>query len=48
MCDLACISGFAVVAVITVAMAFNCEGLLCFGGKGLDKHQSRRPYRPED
>lgn len=48
MCDLACISGFAVVAVITLAMVLNCEGLLCFGGGDLGKHQSRRPYRPED
>ena len=48
MCDLACISGFAVVAVITLAMVLNCEGLLCFGSKGLRGHQSRRPYRAED
>jgi len=48
MCDLACISGFAVVAVITLAMLLNCEGLLCFGSKGLRGHQSRRPYRPVD
>jgi hypothetical protein len=48
MCDLACIAGFAVVTVITVAMVLNCEGLLCFGSRGLGDHQSRRPYRPLD
>jgi hypothetical protein len=48
MCDLACISDFAVVAVITLAMVLNCEGLLCFGSNGLRGHQSRRPYRPVD
>ncbi len=48
MCDLACVSGFAVVAVITLAMVLNCDGLLCFGPKGMRNHQSRRPYRPED
>jgi hypothetical protein len=48
MCDLACIAGFAVVAVITVAMVLNCDGLLCFGSRSLGDHQSRRPYRPLD
>ena len=41
-------SGFAVVAVITLAMMLNCEGLLCFGSRGMRSHQSRRPYRPVD
>jgi hypothetical protein len=48
MCDLACISGFAVVAVITLAMVLNCDGILCFGPRELRNHQSRRPYRAED
>ena len=48
MCDLACIAGFAVVAVIALAMVLNCEGILCFGSRELSDHQSRRPYRPLD
>jgi hypothetical protein len=48
MCDLACISGFVVVAVITVAMVLNRDDVLCFGTQRLKNHQSRRPYRPVD
>ena len=48
MCDLACISGFAVVGIIAVAMLLNCEGILCFGSSGLRRHRSRRPYRAEN
>ena len=48
MCDLACIAGFVVVGVITVAMVLNCEGIFCFDTKGLRRHQARRPYRAED
>ena len=48
MCDIACISGIAVVGAIMLAMILNCEGLFCFDTSGLSKHRSRRPYRPEE
>jgi hypothetical protein len=48
MCDLACISGIAVVSAITLALILNREGLLCFDSSGLSKHRSRRPHRAQD